>query len=319
MIQKFTILMTTALIATGCVGKDNFSASNGSNPSGGITNATATGGISGAPATSANSCSELGAYTSLASCKGTTFAQCYPSTKIIQGATAVCYFPVSGWENCASNPAAWSYGSWGNWCAETASVYVRTRTATCQRSLAACDCVTDSIAQDRCSTSADTSYTSCGFAAGTGFNSCNAAPTPVPTATPSATPSWCGRTFLNYEVGGNNSESVLRNVNNSRYSTIRSFFSGKGYNVSNIRGTTYTLSSVGPLLAVERSAGYVVQIEASSSNCWIGSKINLTMRLLKGGIEMTSGHETTSCVSFGDETGRALDRAMSRMSVAVCQ
>jgi hypothetical protein len=313
MIQRFIPVLIAGLIVTGCVGQDSFRAGSGIGTTTGTTAGSTTG------TSSANSCGELSGFTSLAACKSATYAQCYPSTKIIQNQTAVCYFPATGWEGCAANPAVWSYGGWSGYCKESYGIYLRSRTATCQRTLAACECITDSVTQERCSYGTiGSTYPGCTTNVSSA-PSCNATPTPVPTATPASTPSWCSGVFLNYEVAGNNSASVLLDANNSRYSNIISFFQGKGYVLNKIRSSSYSLSSIGAITSTDRANSYVVQIEGSSSGCFLGKKVNITIRLYKGGIELTNGSETTACVSFGNETGRAVDRALSRMSVPVCQ
>jgi|GEM_PF-3539673 len=310
-LHRLFLIFLTGVSLAACVPQNQF-ATDGT----GTTAGTSTSGsTSSGSATSVNSCADLSAYDSLSACKTATYAQCYPSTKIVQNKTAVCYFPASGWENCASNPAQWNYGSWGAWCVQSAGIYVRTRTATCQRPYAACDCITDAFTTETCPSS---NCTVSGFIGAT--QACNSGSTATPTPTPTATPSWCSNVVLNYQTtSDSSSESALQSVISTKYPTIISYFSGRGYHVTMTRGSTYGLAISGPITSDLISDHYVIQIEAKRWGCFIGSNGRVTISVIKNGTTISSHEGSAGCISFSNVVGSAAQDALNHLNAPTCQ
>jgi len=299
------LIFTTGILLAACVPQNQFVTDASGTTSGSTT--------SDSSETSVNSCADLNAYDSLSACKTATYAQCYPSTKIVQNKTAVCYFPASGWENCPSNPAQWSYGSWSSWCVQSTGVYSRTRTATCQRPYAACDCITDAFSTETCPSS---NCTVTGTITAT--QACGSSATSTPT--PTATPSWCSSVVLNYQTtSDSSSESALQSVISTKYPKIISYFNGRGYHITTTRGSTYALAISGPITSDLISDHYVIQIEAKKWGCLIGSNGRVTISVLKNGTTISSHEGSAGCISLSNVVGSAAQDALDHLNAPTCQ
>lgn len=302
MIRSIFSLVATLLLVTSCVPANNFSSQPGTG-----TTPTPSGGVI--------SCAAVSGYTSLAACKQSTYAQCTPSTQVINGATGVCYFPVSGWQSCTATTANWVYDTWGAYCRESTGVYKSTRAAMCNRLNAACDCVTDSVTTRTCTTNATSGYTACSFT-GSGLLNCDGSATPTPTPVPVA---YCNDAVLNFKEMGTESKTVMQEIYNSRYLQIFTQYFNKGYRLMNHRTTTPYVGTAGSAMTNDEFYGHhVIQISAwKNYTCSSSSqyKIAVMISRFKNGVGANGTNNTNSyisgCVSAGTGSGLAMDALLN--------
>jgi hypothetical protein len=307
--MKKVILASFSLLAlVACSSGDSGSSSSSLNAG---TAPTSTGVI-----VSANSCAELGAYDTVASCKQVTSAQCYPATRNIQGSTAVCYYPVSGWQACGTAvPSTWSYGTWGSWCMLSNGIYQRSRTATCNRPFAACDCATDAAATETCTNNSTPGYPICGFLS-SNMLMCSGAQTPTPTATPS----WCSSGIINYSVIGAGSESVLGNVRAQRKTNLIAAMALKGYTLNRERSSAASLAT-SAITSSESSSSYRVQIGGYITQCTANTgKITVSLIVYRGLQSLSIGTHTSGCTNaYLNQAALSFDQAYNQLTIPTCQ
>jgi hypothetical protein len=277
---------------------------------------------SSATGVSANSCAELGGYTGIDLCKQATKAQCTPSTRNILGSSAVCYFPVAGWQSCLTTAAStWSYGTWGSWCQSAYGIYQRTRTATCNRSLPVCECVAASAATESCTTTGAVGYPICGAIGSP--QSCNGQPIASPT--PTSTPSWCSSGIIHYNVSGGSSENTLQSVRIQRKDALVSTMAARGYTLIHERSSSTTLATSN-LTPTEQSSNYRIRISAYITPCSSTTgQVTVAISLFRGNTTLQSfGSSTSGCTNaFAAQTAQTFDQAFYQFTnnsvVPTCQ
>ena len=317
-------------LSSACVPKDNFTTtSTGSTQS---TTTTTTTNPTGSYGTNINACGDIQGYDDLATCKLVTYAQCYPSTKTVQNTTKACYFPVANWTTCPSNPATWSYGAWSSWCIPDSGYpgnWQRTRTATCNRPVAACECITAATPTDNCVVSGNSNpngYNTCPSGV-TPLKTC-ATPTPTPyaTATPTATPTWCDKAVLNFNGTSGDSSGIFQNIINYGQQYIYTYYQSKGYFFALHRSTTgqFGSSIVNP---DEYQGRYVLQVEAYKDECKVGfivtgHKTKVHLLFYKDNKLISENTDGTECPNFRSNSGAAttaFQRARDGLNIPNCQ
>jgi hypothetical protein len=288
------------------------------------TTSTATAPIYTGVQTAANSCAELGAYTTLDLCRQTTFAQCYPATRNIQNMSTVCYYPVSGWQACAGgNQANWAYGAYGNWCFYSPGIFHRSRTATCNRAVAACDCTSVSATTESCTNNGTPGVAACP-AMGPYIMGCNnqPTPTPVPAITPAGTPSWCTHALLNYGVISSNHADATSYVRQFRDLAIKQKMLTRGYIITGTRSQSPTISSGGSFSAADlNNFVFETNILYTGYSCPAGQKmVSVTIVVSKGNTSLAIKEKNyMTCTSnYESKLLSLVDQALNEITIPYC-
>ena len=308
----------TFILATACVPKDNFTAST----SGGTQTTASATSTSGSYGTSINSCGDIQGYNDLNTCKLATYAQCYPSTKTVQNATATCYFPVANWQGCSATPATWVYGNWSSWCnpdMTAPNIFMSSRSATCQTTNAACDCINAAQNQQYCVAygANPNGYSQCPY-----FPSPYSCATPTPTPIPSPTPisySWCANAILDFE----GDDTILQSIVGYNMQTLLPYFTGRNYRLATYRSNDSSLNFGIPLTATDPVNAYVIKVIGARPCCnFLGvcysHHDNVTLQLLKNGVIINQASSQTNCVSFNGVTTE-LNNALGSLNAPTCQ